>query len=65
MKKNNYKIPEIKVVDLQSEGTTCDFIPVSGPVEADVKLDKNWELEEELEYWEEQSQKQNQKGWFN
>ena len=51
MKKNNYQTPEVEVFEVRSQGAVCDFIPVSGPVDADVK-EMNQDTEGELNIWD-------------
>ena len=50
MKKNNYQTPEVEVFEVRSQGAVCDFIPVSGPVDADVK-EIGQDAEEEFNIW--------------
>lgn len=42
--KNNYQTPEVEIFEVRPQSGVCDLIPVSGPVEPDVK---EWEPESE------------------
>lgn len=48
MKKNNYTQPQVEVFETNLNGAVCDFIPVSGEGEADVRP---LNLDEENEEW--------------